>query len=46
MNYNLTRRYAVGGYLRYAGASVELDGVADKQDVGGAQIGVGVRVNF
>ena len=46
VNYNLTDRYAVGGYLRYAGASVELDGVADKQDVGGAQAGIGLRVNF
>jgi len=46
VNYNLTGRYAVGGYLRYAGASVELDGVPDKQDVGGAQVGAGLRVNF
>jgi opacity protein-like surface antigen len=46
VNYNLTDRYAVGGYFRYAGASVQLDGVADKQDVGGSQIGAGLRVNF
>jgi len=45
-NYNLTSRYAVGGYLRYAGASVKLDASPDKQDVGGMQIGGGLRVNF
>ena len=36
-NYNLTDRYAVGGYLRYAGASVKLDASPDKQDVGGCK---------
>jgi len=45
-NYNVTPRYAVGGYVRYAGAKVELESSPDKVDVGGAQIGVGVRVNF
>jgi len=46
VNYNLTERYAVGGYVRYAGASVKLDNVSDKVSVGGAQIGSGIRVNF
>lgn len=45
-NYNVTPRYAVGAYLRYAGAKVELESSPDKVDVGGAQFGVGVRVNF
>jgi opacity protein-like surface antigen len=46
VNYNLTDRYAVGGYYRYAGASVQLDGNPNKQDVGGSQLGAGIRVNF
>jgi hypothetical protein len=46
VNYNLTDRYAVGGYLRYAGASVELDGASHDLSIGGGQIGVGLRVNF
>jgi len=46
LNYNLSDRYAVGGYFRWAGASVKLDGFSDKQDVGGAQAGAGIRVNF
>jgi len=46
LNYNLSDRYAVGGYLRYAGASVQLDASPDKQDVGGMQVGGGIRVNF
>lgn len=45
-NYNINPRYAVGAYLRYAGAKVELESSPDKVDVGGAQFGVGVRVNF
>ena len=45
-NYNVTERYAVGGYLRYAGANVKLDASPDDQNVGGMQIGGGIRVNF
>jgi hypothetical protein len=45
-NYNLTDRYAVGGFVRYAGAKVELPSNASKQNVGGAQVGGGIRVNF
>ena len=37
--------YGVGGYLRYAGATVELPSVTDAK-VGGFQIGVGIRLRF
>ncbi|HUR35518.1 MAG TPA: outer membrane beta-barrel protein [Vicinamibacterales bacterium] len=46
VNYNLTERYAVGGFARFAGAKVELAASPDKLNVGGMQIGAGVRVNF
>jgi hypothetical protein len=46
VNYNVTDRYAVGGYVRYAGASVQLDASPDKLNVGGMQVGGGLRVNF
>jgi hypothetical protein len=46
VNYNVTERYAVGGYARFAGAKVQLDSASEKQNVGGMQIGAGLRVNF
>ena len=46
LNYNLSDRLAVGGFARFAGAKVELDGLKDKENVGGMQAGVGLRVNF
>jgi hypothetical protein len=43
--YNLKARYAVGGYLRYAGAKVDLPSVANT-NVGGMQAGGGIRLRF
>ena len=43
--YLFTRNFGAGGYLRYAGASVDLPSVADLK-VGGFQVGVGGRVRF
>jgi hypothetical protein len=46
--YTITQRYAAGAFLRYAGGSVDLKGSAGtvKQDVGGLQLGAGLRVRF
>lgn len=49
--YNLAARYGVGGFLRYAGAKVDLadsnDNVLVKDhNVGGLQAGVGIRLRF
>jgi hypothetical protein len=46
--YLLTERFGVGGFLRFAGGSVDLEtgGNAVGLDVGGFQIGVGGRVRF
>ena len=46
LNYNLTERFAIGGFARYAGAKVALPSFADKQNVGGMQAGGGLRINF
>ena len=43
--YNLKSRYGVGGYVRYAGAKVDLLSVTDT-NVGGVQAGGGVRLRF
>jgi hypothetical protein len=43
--YRLTPRYGVGGFLRYAGASVDLPS-SDDTTVGGFQLGAGLRVRF
>jgi Outer membrane protein beta-barrel domain len=43
--YNLKPRYGVGGYVRYAGAKVDLPSVTDT-NVGGMQVGGGVRLRF
>jgi hypothetical protein len=43
--YNLKTRYGVGGYLRYAGAKVDLPSIPDA-NVGGTQVGGGVRIRF
>lgn len=43
--YNLKSRYGVGGYLRYAGAKVDLPSIADT-NVGGVQAGGGIRLRF
>ena len=47
VTYLLTPRYGVAGFLRYAGATAEFDGV-DGRDVkvGGVHIGVGFRYRF
>lgn len=47
-SYSLTRRLAVGLFLRYAGGSVDLAGRAGNVslDVGGLQVGAGVRLRF
>ena len=43
--YNLKTRYGVGGYVRYAGAKVDLPSIANA-NVGGMQAGGGVRLRF
>ena len=43
--YNWKTRYGVGGYLRYAGAKVDLPSQADV-NVGGMQAGGGIRIRF
>jgi hypothetical protein len=43
--YNLKTRYAVGGYVRYAGAKVDLPSANDL-NVGGMQAGGGIRLRF
>ena len=43
--YNLKSRYGVGGYVRYAGAKVDLPSIADT-NVGGVQAGGGIRLRF
>ncbi|MBS1817808.1 MAG: outer membrane beta-barrel protein [Acidobacteria bacterium] len=45
-NYNLTEKVGIGVVARYAGAKVQLPSAAKKQNVGGMQIGVGIRYNF
>jgi len=46
--YLFTERLGAGAFLRWAGASAELEGSAGtvKLDVGGVQIGAGLRVRF
>ena len=43
--YNLKTRYGVGGYVRYAGAKVDLPTTPDA-NVGGMQAGGGIRLRF
>ena len=43
--YNLKARYGVGGFVRYAGAKVDLPSIADA-NVGGMQAGGGIRIRF
>jgi len=43
--YNLKTRYGVGGYVRYAGAKVDLPSQADA-NIGGMQAGGGIRLRF
>jgi len=47
-SYSLTRRLAVGAFVRYAGGSVDLPGSAGvvSLDAGGVQVGAGVRLRF
>jgi opacity protein-like surface antigen len=47
-SYHLTPRLAVGAFLRYAAGTVDLAGRAGEVslDVGGLQVGVGVRLRF
>jgi hypothetical protein len=46
--YLLTRRYGVGGFLRFTGGSVDMNVGSETVglDVGGFQIGIGGRVRF
>lgn len=44
--YNLAQHWGLGGYVRYAGAKVELPGIDDKVNVGGMQAGGGIRLRF
>ena len=45
--YNLAARYGVGGYVRYAGAKVDLPAAAIVDaNVGGMQAGGGIRLRF
>jgi len=43
--YNLKTRYGVGGYVRYAGAKVDLPSAPDA-NIGGMQAGGGIRLRF
>jgi hypothetical protein len=45
LSYRLNNRYGVGGFIRYAGGSVDLPAVPDLT-VGGAQVGGGIRIRF
>ena len=47
-SYRLTRRLAVGAFVRYAGGSVDLPAASGNVplDVGGVQVGAGVRLRF
>lgn len=46
--YMLTERFGAGGFLRYTGGSVDLAGAAGTVtlDVGGLQVGAGLRLRF
>jgi hypothetical protein len=46
VTYLVTKRYGVGGLVRYTWGSADLDGAADSLTVGGFQIGGGLRVRF
>ena len=46
VQYLVRNNIAVGGLLRYAWGSADLDGADDSLGVGGLQIGVGVRYRF
>lgn len=43
--YNLSGHYGVGGYVRYAGAKVDLPS-SEGENVGGMQAGGGIRLRF
>jgi hypothetical protein len=45
VNYLVTSRYGVGGFIRYAGGSVDLPSVPGLK-VGGVQVGGGLRIRF
>ena len=47
VTYLVTPRYGVTGFLRYAGATAEFDGVEGRDlKVGGVHLGVGFRYRF
>ena len=46
VTYLVTKRFGVGGLLRYTHGSVSLEGASDGLTVGGFQIGVGGRLRF
>src|SRR5262249_31935751 len=45
LSYSFLPKFGVGGFVRYAGAKVDLPSVA-KANIGGMQAGGGVRVRF
>ena len=45
LNYKMSERYSVGGFVRYAGGEVNLPSVS-KLKVGGVQVAGGVRIHF
>jgi hypothetical protein len=44
-NYMVTRRFGAGGFIRYAGRTVDLPSVPDVK-IGGFQLGGGARIRF
>ncbi|MEO6213970.1 MAG: hypothetical protein ABIP65_10120, partial [Vicinamibacterales bacterium] len=46
VTYMINKRFGVGGLARYAMGSVNIANAADKLNVGGFQIGGGLRVRF
>jgi hypothetical protein len=46
VRYLFHRNFGAGAFVRFAGASGDLDGGAGALDVGGAQIGVGIRIRY
>ena len=46
VTYGLTDLIGVGGFARFAPAKVQLDATSDKVNVGGMQVGAGIRLRF
>jgi hypothetical protein len=45
LNYKMSERYSVGGFVRYAGGQVNLPSVS-KLKIGGVQVAGGIRIHF